>query len=152
MPASGATWSFLDRAKGMIASASRCVSGRVFNAPSASPVRSNSAIFVAHFAPGPAKESRDLLDRVWQNECHSKQEPWPFRPPSFGWPAACASVHSAARSKISRKMFPDNVAEPIWEKASGTALYRGSARLFRPRPGRLERTRINQLGGMSGLE
>jgi len=27
---------------------------------------------------------------------------------------------------------------------SGTALYRGSGRLFRPRPGRLERTRINE--------
>jgi hypothetical protein len=62
--------------------------------------------FVAHFAPRPTQEGRDLLDRVWQNECHSKQEPWPFRPPSFGWPAACASVHSAEREKISRKIVP----------------------------------------------
>ena len=28
----------------------------------------------------------------------------------------CASVHSAARSKYPEKSFPDNVAEPIWEK------------------------------------
>jgi hypothetical protein len=32
--------------------------------------------------------------------------------------------------KYPEKSFPDNVAEPIWGNASGTALYRGSGRLF----------------------
>jgi hypothetical protein len=42
--------------------------------------------------------------------------------------------------KYPEKLLPDNRSEPIWGDASETALYRGSGRLFRPRPGRLERT------------
>ena len=146
MPGSGATWSFLDRAKGMIASASRCVSGRVFNAPSASPVRSNSEILlhisrrdrhrkVATSSIGFGKTS------VIRNRSHGRSG----RRHSVGPPPAGRCIPPRA-VKYPEKSFPDNVAEPIWEKASGTALYRGSARLFRPRPGRLVRTCINQLG------
>ena len=46
--------------------------------------------------------------------------------------------------KIQKNRCRTTVAEPIWGNASGTALYRGSGRLFRPRPGRLERTGINE--------
>jgi hypothetical protein len=41
---------------------------------------------------------------------------------------------------IPKNCWRTTVAEPIWENASETALYRGSGRLFRPRSGRLERT------------
>ena len=41
------------------------------------------------------------------------------------------------------------VAEPIWGNASGTALYRGSGRLFSPRPGRLEWTCVNEPRALS---
>jgi hypothetical protein len=41
---------------------------------------------------------------------------------------------------IQKNRSRTTVAEPIWGNAGGTALYRGSGRLFRPRPGRLERT------------
>jgi hypothetical protein len=44
------------------------------------------------------------------------------------------------------KSFPDKRTGPIWGNASGTALYRGSGRLFGPRPGRLERTCTNEGG------
>ena len=146
MPGSGATWSFLDRAKGMIASVSRCVSGRAFNATSASPVRSTLRFLfhisrrdrhrkVATSSIGFGKTS------VIRNRSHGRSG----RRHSVGPPPARRCIPPRA-VKYPEESFPDNVAEPIWEKASGTALYRGSARLFRPRPGRLEQTCINQLG------
>src|SRR5271166_6890375 len=52
------------------------------------------------------------------------------------------------RVHIQKNRCRTTVAEPTWGNASGTALYRGSGRLFRPRPGRLERTCINE-GGLS---
>jgi hypothetical protein len=47
----------------MIASASRCVSGRVFKCAERFAGSLQLCDFVAHFAPGPAQERRDLLDR-----------------------------------------------------------------------------------------
>src|SRR5271165_1584522 len=41
---------------------------------------------------------------------------------------------------IQKNRCQTTVAEPIWGNTSGTAPYRASGRLFRPRPGRLERT------------
>src|SRR5271166_5899910 len=48
------------------------------------------------------------------------------------------------RVHIQKNRCRTTVAEPTWGNASGTALYRGSGRLFRPRPGRLERTCVNE--------
>jgi hypothetical protein len=39
------------------------------------------------------------------------------------------------RSKYPEKSLSDNRTKPIWEDGSETALYRGSGRLFKPRPG-----------------
>jgi hypothetical protein len=39
------------------------------------------------------------------------------------------------RSKYPEKSVSDNRTKPIWEDGSETALYRGSGRLFKPRPG-----------------
>jgi hypothetical protein len=39
------------------------------------------------------------------------------------------------RSKYPQKSLSDNRTKPIWEDGSETALYRGSGRLFKPRPG-----------------
>jgi hypothetical protein len=39
------------------------------------------------------------------------------------------------RSKYPEKSLSDNRTKPIWEDSSETALYRGSGRLFKPRPG-----------------
>jgi hypothetical protein len=36
----------------------------------------------------------------------------------------------------------DNRTKPIWEDGSETALYRGSGRLFRPRPGPTSLSRV----------
>jgi hypothetical protein len=44
----------------------------------------------------------------------------------------------AVRPKYPEKWLPDNRTNPIRGDARETALYRGSGRLFRPRPGRLE--------------
>src|SRR6516165_68134 len=51
-------------------------------------------------------------------------------------------------AKTERPKYPENrcrttVAERMGGNASGTALYRESGRLFRPRPGLLKRTCIN---------
>jgi hypothetical protein len=47
---------------------------------------------------------------------------------------------------IQKNRSRTTVAEPIWGNASGIAFYRRSGRLFRPQPGRLERTCINEGG------
>jgi hypothetical protein len=36
----------------------------------------------------------------------------------------------------------DNRTKPIWEEGSETALYRGSGRLFKPRPGPTSLSRV----------
>jgi len=53
-------------------------------------------------------------------------------------------------AKTERPKYPENgcrttIAERMGGNASGTALYRESGRLFRPRPGPLKRTCINEV-------
>jgi arsenite oxidase large subunit len=45
--------------------------------------------------------------------------------------------------ELSKNCWRTTVAEPIWENASETALVGDHGRLFRPRSGRLERTKTN---------
>jgi hypothetical protein len=53
---------------------------------------------------------------------------------------AIQNKYRTAQPKYPEKSLPDNRSEPIWGNANGTAPYRASGRLFRPRPSRLEWT------------
>jgi hypothetical protein len=68
------------------------------------------------------------------------------------------SRFQARRSRIFRwgvgvtnKSYRRTGAGPIWGNASGTAIYSGSGRLFRPKPGRPEWTCINELGSSATI-
>ncbi len=69
-------------------------------------------------------------------------------PPSRDDARASHNKHRTAAQLIQKNRCRTTVTEPIWGNASGTAPYRGSGRLLRPRPGRRERTCII-VGGSS---
>jgi hypothetical protein len=54
--------------------------------------------------------------------------------------AITARSGPSSAAEVSKKSLPDNRTKPIWGDARETALYRKSGHLFRPRPGRLERS------------
>src|SRR6516165_5158155 len=80
--------------------------------------------------------------------------------------AGVGALSQSSRSQVARVRLSDRLHQQLWRyypqmlkltddlterNANGTAFYRGSGRLLKPRPGHPQRTCINDLsGGLSG--